>query len=179
MFIRALRVLNFGRFFIRMRNDVILRKEGIIMMSKPKINGGIIIRNKGRIELGENVLINNTSEYNPVGLPHPTILCTSNKKARIHIGNNVGISGASLVAASFISIGDRTLIGGGVGIWDTDFHPLNSIERRNHQTRGARSAPIVIKEDVFVGSRALILKGVTIGKGAVIGAGAAKWCFVR
>jgi acetyltransferase-like isoleucine patch superfamily enzyme len=161
-----------SRFFIGVMNTHVLSWNNVIVKSKPIINGRILIRNKGQIELGEHVLINNNSKFNPVGLPHPTILFTLNDKAKISIGNNVGISGASLVSANSISIGDRTLIGGGVGIWDTDFHPLNSEHRKIHPTRGASSAPIVIKEDVFVGSRAIILKGVTIGKGAVIGAGA-------
>jgi len=76
------------------------------------------------------------------------------------------------VAASSIVIGDRVLIGGGAGIWDTDFHPLDYEQRMMHPTLGTRSKPIVIEDDVFIGARAIILKGVKIGKAAVIGAGA-------
>ena len=160
------------RFLEGIINRLSLKASAVTCKSKPIINGRIIIRNKGQIEMGEQVLINNASEFNSVGLPHPTILCTQNVNAKIFIGNKVGISGASLVAATSISIGDRTLIGGGVGIWDTDFHPLDPEKRKEHPTEGALSAPVVIKEDVFVGARAIILKGVTIGRGAVIGAGA-------
>jgi len=57
-----------------------------------------------------------------------------------------------------------------VVIIDTDFHALDPAER----ARGAPSQlprSVRIEDDVFVGTQALILKGVTIGRGAVVGAG--------
>ena len=152
-------------------NKMILRINKVKVLSNLKINGKIIIKNHGSILIGGNVTINNSSEYNHVGLPHPTILSTQNKDAKIIIGDNSGISGASIVSAKSIIIGNRVLIGGGVGIWDTDFHPLDFNKRIDNQTKGAKSMPIIIEDDVFIGARAIILKGVTIGKGSVIGAG--------
>jgi acetyltransferase-like isoleucine patch superfamily enzyme len=73
------------------------------------------------------------------------------------------------VAETRIEIGNRVLLGSNVVVMDTDFHPLDAKER----ARGAstqRSEPVRIEDDVFVGTQALILKGVTIGRGAVIGA---------
>ena len=75
------------------------------------------------------------------------------------------------MARSVITIGKRVLIGAGACIWDTDFHPLDPILRQQHATRGAKFAPITIEDEVFIGARSLILKGVSIGRGAVIGAG--------
>ncbi|MCO6476121.1 MAG: hypothetical protein J5I94_05830 [Phaeodactylibacter sp.] len=49
---------------------------------------------------------------------------------------------------------------------DGDFHDLN-----NRQEPG-RSAPIIIEDDVWLGARSIVLKGVTIGRGAVVAAGA-------
>jgi len=152
-------------------NRTVLRSNNTICKGNLTITGRIIIKNKGKIQIGENVKIHNNSRNNPVGLPHPTILYTQNPDAQIIIGNNVGISGASIVAASSIVIGDRVLIGGGAGIWDTDFHPLDSEQRMMHPTSGTRSKPIVIEDDVFIGARAIILKGVKIGRAAIIGAG--------
>jgi len=152
-------------------NKMILRINKVNTSSNLNINGRIIVKNHGSIFIGENVTINNSSEHNPVGLPHPTILSTQNKNAKIIIGDNVGISGVSIVSARSVKIGNRVLIGGGVGIWDTDFHPLDFNKRRDHQTKGAKSKPIIIEDDVFIGARAIILKGVTIGRGSVIGAG--------
>jgi len=100
------------------------------------------------------------------------MLSTLRRDAIIRVGNRVGLSGASIVAAECVEIGPRTLIGSGAVLWDTNFHPLDPEMRRTHPTEGARSAPIRIGDDVFVGARAIILKGVTIGDGAVVAAGA-------
>lgn len=152
-------------------NKMTLRINKVKVLSNLNINSRIIVKNHGSILIGKNVTINNSSHFNPVGIPHPTILSTLGKNAEIIIGDNVGISGASIVSAKSIKIGNRVLIGGGVGIWDTDFHPLDFNKRRDHQTKGAKSKPIIIEDDVFIGARVIILKGVTIGKGSVIGAG--------
>jgi len=53
---------------------------------------------------------------------------------------------------------------------DTDFHPLDAALRRLEPSRGA-TRPVVIEDDVFIGVNCLILKGVTIRRGSVIGAG--------
>ncbi len=151
-------------------NWVAISKSTVLVGNNLKIKGKIIIKNEGKITLGNNVLINNHSSYNPVGLPHQTILATLNASACIHIGDGVGISGASIVAAQKVIIGNNVLIGGGVGIWDTDFHPLSASKRNIHRTKEAKSSPVIIGNSVFIGARAIILKGVTIGDGAVIAA---------
>ena len=153
-------------------NRMLLVANNVQYVDKPQMRGKMIINNKGNISLGSGIVVNNSSEYNPVGIPHPTILSTQNKYAYLKIGNDVGISGASIVAATGIEIGDRCQIGGGVGIWDTDFHPLDPAQRMEHPTKDASTRSINIGRDVFIGARAIVLKGVTIGDGAVIGAGA-------
>jgi len=163
--------IKFKALFDNIYNKNLLKEQKVQREKKLVINGKIIVINKGQIKIGDNVIINNSSEYNPVGINHPTILCTQNKRAVISIGNNVGISGASIVSATSVRIGNNVLIGGGVGIWDTDFHPLDPEQRKISRTKGAKTSPIVIEDDVFIGARAVVLKGVTIGKGALIGAG--------
>lgn len=66
-------------------------------------------------------------------------------------------------------IGNNVLIGSGCVICDSDAHPIHPSERQNHEL--TKSSPIIIGNDVFIGARSIILKGVTIGEGAVIGAG--------
>lgn len=122
------------------------------------------------IALGRGVQILSRADSNPAGLPHPTMIAAG-PHSRIVIGEQTGISGASIVARAGITIGRQVLIGAGACIWDTDFHPLHPEQRRMHQTRHARSAPIMIEDEVFIGARAIILKGVRIGRGAVVGAG--------
>jgi len=50
---------------------------------------------------------------------------------------------------------------------DNDFHRLEP-ERRNERPD---SAPIILEDNVWLGARVIVLKGVTIGEGSVIGAG--------
>lgn len=81
-----------------------------------------------------------------------------------HINNNAFIKSEG----AGIRIGPRALLGSEVTIYDSDFHDL-----RPHRRPGGRpqTAPVELAEDVFIGDRVLILKGVTIGVGSVIGAG--------
>ncbi|MGQ0811341.1 MAG: acyltransferase [Nitrospiraceae bacterium] len=125
-----------------------------------------------KIALGNEVRVFSRFNSNPAGLPHPTILAALAPESFITIGDNTGISGASIAARAGITIGRNVLIGAGACIWDTDFHPIDPYWRCEHPTRNAQCAPIRIDDDVFIGARAMILKGVTIGWGAVVGAGA-------
>ncbi len=69
-----------------------------------------------------------------------------------------------IVVAESVVIGRGVKIGWDVVIMDTDLH--------GHSGGLARSKPVVIEDDVWIGCRALILKGVRVGKGAIIAAGA-------
>ena len=81
------------------------------------------------------------------------------------------MSNVSLVSFCHIIIGDNVLLGGGVKIYDTDFHPLDYWYRVIKPYDGIVSKPVEIKEGAFVGAHSIILKGVTIGKHSIIGAG--------
>ena len=150
-----------------------LRLIGVRSGSGCRFAGLPVVRlaSGSRISLGRNVLVNSRHTSNQAGLPHPTIFAALEDNSSIEVGEGTGISGASIVARSAIKIGQRVLVGAGVCIWDTDFHPLDATSRREHSTRGARYALILIEDEVFIGARSIILKGVTIGLGAVIGAG--------
>lgn len=79
-----------------------------------------------------------------------------------------------------INIGNRVLISHNVNIHDNNSHPLDSQERhedfvyiRNIGLQDKTNIPekeIIIEDDVWIGFNSTILKGVTIGKGAIIGA---------
>jgi len=132
----------------------------------------VIFNNRGAtLTIGDNCTINSSFLSNLIGLYQRTIIVTRTADAKICIGNNVGISGATIYAKRGIIIGDNTLIGGNVKIIDNDFHPVEAEVRRATPHEHMNMAPIVIGENVFIGCNALILKGVTIGNNAVIGAG--------
>ena len=62
------------------------------------------------------------------------------------------------------------MIGSGCIITDTDSHPIRWQDRLDNPNSTV-SKPIVIEDNVFIGARSIILKGVTIGFGSVVGAG--------
>jgi maltose O-acetyltransferase len=89
--------------------------------------------------------------------------------SRISIGAGTAFSNnVEVIACQSVSIGNACLIGDAVLIYDSDFHHLSPEGR--HRLPGAVD-PVVLEDNVFVGSRAIILKGVIIGTGSVIGAG--------
>jgi acetyltransferase-like isoleucine patch superfamily enzyme len=130
-----------------------------------------VYRHKGStIEIGRRFENRNWWWSNPLGVNHPTIICTWEKGAEIIIGDNVGISGGSIVASKRIEIGDGTLIGANTTIIDTDFHPVKSVNRR-YDKKNIKSEPIRVGKNVFIGMNCIILKGVKIEDNSVIPAG--------
>ena len=77
--------------------------------------------------------MNNGIHGNPIGRSQPCIFAISNY-AKLTIGKDVGMSSTAIVVHERIEIGDRVKIGGGVCIYDTDFHSLDHIARRDKVT---------------------------------------------
>ena len=125
---------------------------------------------QSEIRIGRGMNLRSTTRSNPLGPNHPVIISTRRAGARLTIGADFGMTGGSLVCDERISIGDRVWVGANTVIADTDFHPLDP-QRRLVAPLDAKTAPISIADDVFIGMNALILKGVSIGAGAVVGAG--------
>lgn len=142
-----------------------------------------IYQKKGSsIDIGNDCVIKSSFLSNLVGLYSRTIIVTRCAGAKIKIGNNVGISGATIYARKGIYIGDNTCIGGNVKILDNDFHPLE-YEKRNELLSGKApesgeraewisTRSIYIGNNCFIGCNAIILKGTKLGDGCVVGAGA-------
>lgn len=130
-----------------------------------KKGGGIII--------GSNLRMNNGNAANNIGFTSRCVLSAVGG-ANLCIGENVGMSQTVLCAAGAdVTIGNNTLLGGGVKIYSSDFHSMDFMDRRNPQIdrQNRKCAPIVIGEDCFIGAGTIILKGVTIGARTIIGAG--------
>ncbi len=131
----------------------------------------IMVALGGDFTIGNNFQMNNGIRGNPIGCYNR---CTFfvDKNAKLDIGDNVGISQSALICHDKITIGNNVKIGGGVKIYDTDFHSLNPLQRNsNDDLKFKKTAAIIIEENVFVGGYSIILKGVTIGKNSIIGAG--------
>lgn len=92
--------------------------------------------------------------------------------AIIKIGNTVGMSSTVLWAKVGITIGDRVTVGANTVILDSDCHSLNHLDRwTENDMKNCKCKPIVIEDDVLIGTGSYILKGVHIGARSIIGAG--------
>lgn len=131
----------------------------------------VMIARGGKCSIGTNFSMNNGIKGNPIGSYRK---CTFfvDKNANLIIGNNVGISQTALICHKLIVIGNYVKIGGGVSIFDTDFHSIDPTLRKSKDDIQNRiEKPVIIKDNVFIGAHSIILKGVTIGENSIIGAG--------
>lgn len=99
----------------------------------------------------------------------------------IRIGKNFYLGGGSVIGAvESIKIGDNVIIAGNTHIFDNNNHPTSPQKRLEMSTSGdffgelwkwkiSDHSPIVIEDNVWIGECSSILKGVTIGKGSVVG----------
>lgn len=152
-----------------------LRAAGVEMGENVQIQGWPIVSlaEDSRIRIGARCVLCSDSQINALGINHPVVLRTMRPGAEIVIGEDTGMSGGSICAAGSIRIGAGCLIGANVTLADSDFHAIRPANRRyNRNPDEIAVAPIVIEDNVFIGADAFVLKGVTIGKNSVIGAGA-------
>jgi len=147
--------------------------EGVVVGEGARLypEAGIVILGKGRgsIRIGDFTHVQGTLE-------------TFWNGGDIDIGRFCYIGRHSQVwSQSRISIGNHVLISHMVDIHDTDSHPLSAAERRldahgilqtgiYREPTQTRSAPIVIEDDVWISAKATVLKGVHIGRGAIVAA---------
>lgn len=111
------------------------------------------------------------------------------QNGNITIGDRTFIgSGSTCICIENITIGDDVLISWGCTIMDNNAHSLKWSERMDDVAdwkkgidqgkiglyknwKNVESAPIVIKNKAWIGFNVIVLKGVTIGEGAIVGAG--------
>ena len=108
-------------------------------------------------------------------------ISTESQEAKISIGNNVFIGNTTIFSVINITIEDDVLISSDCLIQDTDNHSLSRgirkkdcgdwKERKIQQWEFVKSEPIKICAGSWIGAKSIILKGVTIGEGAIVGAG--------
>lgn len=131
------------------------------------------------VQIGNNCTIMSGAGLNPLSRSIKTCIYVG-KKATLKLGNDVGISSSTLWVKESVSIGNSVAIGADCIIMDTDAHNLDWKIRCSEETNEygesvdmvtAASAPIVIEDNVLVGARCIILKGVTIGARSIIGSG--------
>ena len=148
-------------------NIIKIKRNSVGLGKNTKLNGRVYFNGKN-ISIGNNVRINSGFRFNAIGGQERSMFITR-KEGKIIIGNNTGISNSTIVSCSKIIIGNNVLIGGSCKIYDTDFHSINPVERI--KGAGTKCKDVTICDGVFIGAHSIILKGVTIGKNSVVGAG--------
>ena len=120
----------------------------------------------GHVEIGASVMLG----YRPA--PRfgcgEILLQARGHQSRIFIGAHTAMSNNISIICKSVQIGDGCQIGDMVSILDCDFHEINPSTR--NESHG-KISPVVIGSNVWLGSRVMVLKGVTIGDNSVISAG--------
>lgn len=150
-------------------NRLLMRYYSVECGRNFKCKGRLIIQGHGTYQFGDNLTIYSKETVNPIG-GNRTVFQTI-AGGEIIIGNNVGMSHAIFCSRAKIQVEDYVLIGSGVKIFDHDFHSLCYDTRIKGEDTDVRMGPILIKEGAFIGAHVIVLKGVTVGKYSVIGAG--------
>jgi acetyltransferase-like isoleucine patch superfamily enzyme len=137
----------------------------------PEANVENLQKNNSKITIGEDTHIRGELLIYPSG-------------GEIKIGNFCYVGENTRIwSKNKIIIKNNVLISHNVNIHDTNSHPINYKERENDYKKIIStghslnnddiviSSPILIEENVWIGFNAIILKGVTIGRGSIVAAG--------
>jgi acetyltransferase-like isoleucine patch superfamily enzyme len=124
-----------------------------------------LVYGDGRIHIGDHVNVGDRQTW-VVGLK-------VYDDARLIIGDYTTINYQTLISvAKEVRIGSHCALAGEIKIFDNNSHSLDWVARRAHlPITEADVAPVIIEDDVWIGSNCIILKGVHVGRGAVIAAG--------
>lgn len=110
--------------------------------------------------IGDGVLVSR-------GLSQPNIIRALHPGVTVTVGDGCLLNGVHVLATADVAIGPHSLIAGCL-IMTTDFHRIDPARRRESERV---NAPVTIGANVWIGTHTTILRGVTIGDDAVIGAG--------
>jgi acetyltransferase-like isoleucine patch superfamily enzyme len=142
---------------LRMQCDSV--GPGLLLFEEmPKIMGQL------RISLGARVKLNGGQVW----------IATGGGAAKtLEVGDDSGIGhGAQLIVGESIKIGRYVMIANRVSLVGFDGHPLDPHARARNEPPGREgSGPIIVKDYAWIGSDSTVMKGVTIGRGAVVAMG--------
>ncbi|HWR45843.1 acyltransferase [Sporomusa sp.] len=126
--------------------------------------------------IGKNAVINSDFAWSNTALAYRCKFVMG-YDGLIEIGDNTQLNGVSITAYKRISIGKNCQIASATFIADTDFHPVDPVERRK-QVMGQRYSfdkvakkEVIIGDNVWIGWGSILLKGVEIGSNSIVAAG--------
>ncbi len=161
----SINLLNARLAFQLLKLRISLQTHNVKHGKRIRGNNCIII-NKGKIELGNGVSLNSF----PNGELFKSGLLAHLPQSQIIIGNNCELNGTVIHSRNSVTVGDNCLFGPGVIILDNDSHNT-SIDPIQRRSGSISDSPVVIGNNVWVGMRSIIMKGVHLGDNSIIAAG--------
>ena len=128
-------------------------KKGKLVTSR----GKPLILVKGKVIIGDRVVFWSIFDRTKLSV---------RAGGQLIIGDYSRLNGVHIAVKNSVTIGRNVRIAPYTLIMDCDFHDIEELDEQG------KDAPIVIHDNVWIASRSIILKGVTIGRGAVVAAGA-------
>lgn len=136
--------------------------------SNSSVNFSRVVAKKGvNLIIGSSSIVDSGISYDREG-------------ATVLIGDRTFLSGSTIVCADKVDIGNDVLISWGCTIVDHNSHAVDWASRKNDVVAwgqgkkdwsGVKINPVKICDRAWIGFNVIILKGVTIGEGAIVGAG--------
>ena len=151
--------------------------KNIYLGTNVSVNMNCTFVDCNKIEIGNNVHVVGGYGINRIG-GNAACCLAAGDGAELRIGDGAGISNSCLWAMERIEIGAHANIGAGCVILDHDAHSLDALQRRDYaiDSQNIAKDPVVIGEDVLLGARCIVLKGVHIGDRSIVGAGSVVTC---
>jgi acetyltransferase-like isoleucine patch superfamily enzyme len=123
------------------------------------------VQGRGELLIGDNVTIDGKCSF--------SFAASYSDRPTLEIGDHTIVGhGTSFTVGDRITVGRHCQISTGVTIFDSPGHPLDPVARREGKPALREDVrPVAIEDDVWIGQRAIILPGVTLGRGSVVAAG--------
>ena len=164
-----------GAKLLPMKKSALLlaKKAKVILSGNLKLNANCKTRNNGRstvcrVDNGAELRAGKNGKSFQLFYGCDVIVFSG---GLLELGSGFCNSDTKIRCKNHISIGEDAVISHNVTIEDYDGHQLYNVDADGNREAVAISAPITIGDHVWIGAKATILKGVTIGDGAVIAAG--------
>lgn len=163
------------RSLVKIKQGNIINSEGRIRLSKIKITGNnnqLIVEKGARINEsnikikgeGNRVIIRKKCDLNNLNI------IMENRNGLIEIGEETTCGKTTIVSLEpyDIKIGKNCMISYEVEIRNIDSHKMIDLMEKNWINKGKE---VILEDNVWLGTRTIILKGTKIGQGSIVGAG--------
>ena len=161
-------LLNFlYRYLLFIKNKNITLKGKLKVKNKPIVH----ILKGSLLVLGDNVTLNSKNSKYHVNMFAPVKIYLDKIGAKISIGNNTKIHGSCLHAYDSIEIGANCLIAANCQIFDGSGHDIYLDNPSERVYSKGNAKPIIIGNNCWIGTSAIILPGTILGNNCIVAAG--------